>query len=44
MSADKKPRLAKAAVVLFGIGGVVVLASFAVGSGIAEIITRIFGG
>lgn len=44
MSASMKPRLAKAAVVLFAIGGAVVLAAFTVGSGIAEIITRIFGG
>lgn len=38
-----KSRLAKAAVVLFAIGGGVVLAAFSVGSGIAEIITRIVG-
>lgn len=40
----KKQRLRVAGVVIFLGGGAVILAAFAVGSGIAEIITRIFGG
>lgn len=44
MSTNMKPRLAKAAVVLFGIGGVVVLAAFSAGSLLAVAFTQFFGG